>query len=72
MSDRRTGEEQHGEDGDADHEYRAEMRLEHQKDGEHGGHEENRTDRDRGLFDRPPRAAEQIGNEEHQRELEEL
>ena len=72
MAEGRSGEEQHGKDRDADYEHGTEVRLEHEEAGEDGRHEKDRTHRDLCVLDGPARPSQEIGGEEHDRELEQL
>ena len=72
MAEGCSGEEQHGNDRDAYHEHGAEMRLEHEEPSEDARHKQDRAHRDLRVLDRPPWSAQQIGSEEHDRELEQL
>ena len=72
MAEGRSGEEQHGKDRDADYEHGTEVRLEHEEASEDGGHEQDRTHRNLCVLDGPARPSQEIGGEEHDRELEQL
>ena len=72
MAEGSSGEKQHGNDRDADHEHGAEMRLEHQEHSEDGRHKQDRPHRDLRVLDRPTRPTQQISSEEHDCELDQL